>query len=78
MNILITGTTSGIGQSLLDDLSRDHDCMSIVRNPTGRGVGVEKVIPLDKNEIRKEGFSEILETGTSFDALILNAGVGYF
>lgn len=84
-NILITGTSQGIGLETALTLARaGHRVFATVRNPAGAEALAEAArslpisvhtVDVDSDESVQRGIGEILDSGVRIDALVNNAGV---
>ncbi|MDD3303077.1 MAG: SDR family NAD(P)-dependent oxidoreductase [Candidatus Gracilibacteria bacterium] len=72
MNILITGTNSGIGKALKESLGVNHNIFKVSKNQSDEDNFFQCDLTQNEN-IEKLDFSD-----TIFDMIIFNAGVGYY
>ncbi|MCP4522856.1 MAG: SDR family NAD(P)-dependent oxidoreductase, partial [Candidatus Gracilibacteria bacterium] len=81
-NILITGTSSGIGESVTKKISKFHDVIGVSRHiPVGLEGGKNYThitcdLSISENRDKIRQYYE--QSDKKIDVLLLNAGVGYF
>ena len=88
--VLVTGASSGFGELIVRTLhARGHRAVAAVRDPDGRntaardrlaGLGGVEVVALDVTDDAAvtAGVAEAIERTGGLDAVVNNAGVGYF
>ncbi|MDD3145382.1 MAG: SDR family NAD(P)-dependent oxidoreductase [Candidatus Gracilibacteria bacterium] len=77
-NILITGTSKGIGNYVAKNLNDDFNIFGISRTKSELDLQREINIDLTKFELFDNLVKNFEQTEIKFDAIILNAGIGYF
>ncbi|NVP17915.1 SDR family NAD(P)-dependent oxidoreductase [Candidatus Gracilibacteria bacterium] len=77
-NILITGTSKGIGNYLAGNLNSDFNIFAISRTKTDLDLFEEINIDLTNFELFDNIVKKFEQREIKFDSIILNAGIGFF
>ena len=82
-DILVTGSSSGIGRAITTDLlTQGHRVIGVARRDQSEAFETQHFVPLEldlsKPEQCTEGFKRIFKAYPEIDAVVSNAGSGAF
>ncbi|MDD2870930.1 MAG: SDR family NAD(P)-dependent oxidoreductase [Candidatus Gracilibacteria bacterium] len=77
-NILITGTSKGIGKYLLDNLKNENNLIGISRSKSTENGFYEINIDLTNHALFNKITHYLKSSNIKLDCIIINAGVGHF